>query len=170
MVQRLVNTLDVETGDDGLAAPDGVARFADANGVELPGVTASQLVELREGLRAALLRHAGAEPPADGLAVLTRMLRDAPLVVRLGADGRAALAAAPGVHGVGAVTARVAAAIAVGEVTGEWRRLKACHATDCAWAYYDRSPAGRRRWCSMSVCGSRAKMRSYRDRQRATEE
>ncbi|NEC67457.1 CGNR zinc finger domain-containing protein, partial [Streptomyces sp. SID9727] len=25
-------------------------------------------------------------------------------------------------------------------------------------------PAGRRRWCSMSVCGARAKMRAYRAR------
>ncbi|MFX4290976.1 CGNR zinc finger domain-containing protein [Streptomyces bohaiensis] len=170
LVQRLVNTLDVETGEDRLTAPGGVARFADANGVELPGVTASQLGELREALRAVLLCHAGAEPPPGGLADLTRMLREAPLVVRPAPDGRVELVPAPGVRGVAALTARVAAAVAVGEVSGQWRRLKACHATECAWAYYDRSPAGRRRWCSMSVCGSRAKMRSYRDRRRAAGE
>ncbi|MFE7121750.1 CGNR zinc finger domain-containing protein, partial [Streptomyces sp. NPDC057654] len=32
----------------------------------------------------------------------------------------------------------------------------------CQWVFYDRSPAGRGRWCSMAVCGSRAKMRAYR--------
>ncbi|WP_199844976.1 CGNR zinc finger domain-containing protein, partial [Streptomyces scabiei] len=45
---------------------------------------------------------------------------------------------------------------------GTWQRLKACEAPDCHWAYYDRSPAGRGRWCSMQVCGARAKMRRYR--------
>lgn len=60
------------------------------------------------------------------------------------------------------LTARVAAAIAAAAADGTWARLKACEAEDCQWAYYDRSPAGRRRWCSMSVCGARAKMRTYR--------
>ncbi|MDX3067990.1 CGNR zinc finger domain-containing protein, partial [Streptomyces sp. ND04-05B] len=43
-----------------------------------------------------------------------------------------------------------------------WQRLKGCGAPDCHWAYFDRSPAGRGRWCSMQVCGARAKMRRYR--------
>ncbi|NED72902.1 CGNR zinc finger domain-containing protein, partial [Streptomyces sp. SID9944] len=50
-------------------------------------------------------------------------------------------------------------------VAGTWTRLKACEAADCHWAYYDRSPAGRGRWCSMRVCGARAKMRRYRARE-----
>ncbi|WP_339129741.1 CGNR zinc finger domain-containing protein [Streptomyces sp. f51] len=57
---------------------------------------------------------------------------------------------------------RVAAAIAESLVEGTWPRLKACEAPTCHWAYFDRSPAGRGRWCSMSVCGARAKMRRYR--------
>ncbi|MCZ4636532.1 CGNR zinc finger domain-containing protein, partial [Streptomyces rubrogriseus] len=84
--------------------------------------------------------------PADGSAAL------AP------ADGSAALAPA----GEGSLTARVAAAVAQALVAGTWSRLKACEAADCHWAYYDRSPAGRGRWCSMQVCGARAKMRRYR--------
>ncbi|MFE2301499.1 CGNR zinc finger domain-containing protein [Streptomyces sp. NPDC059445] len=57
---------------------------------------------------------------------------------------------------------RVAAAIADSLVEGTWPRLKACEAPTCHWAYFDRSPAGRGRWCSMAVCGARAKMRRYR--------
>ncbi|MGW3160615.1 CGNR zinc finger domain-containing protein [Streptomyces sp. NPDC001089] len=60
------------------------------------------------------------------------------------------------------LVSRVAAAIAQSLVDGTWTRLKACEAPTCHWAYYDRSPAGRGRWCSMSVCGARAKMRRYR--------
>ncbi|MEU6854644.1 CGNR zinc finger domain-containing protein, partial [Actinacidiphila alni] len=29
-----------------------------------------------------------------------------------------------------------------------------------------RSPSGRSRWCTMAICGSRAKMRAYRSRTR----
>jgi predicted RNA-binding Zn ribbon-like protein len=39
-------------------------------------------------------------------------------------------------------------------------------APDCALLYLDRSRAGRRRWCQMEICGSRAKMTSYRRRRR----
>lgn len=66
----------------------------------------------------------------------------------------------PGV--AGPLLSRVAAAVAGALVEGTWQRLKACEAPACHWAYYDRSPAGRSRWCSMRVCGARAKMRRYR--------
>jgi predicted RNA-binding Zn ribbon-like protein len=38
-------------------------------------------------------------------------------------------------------------------------------APQCSLLYLDRSRAHRRRWCQMEVCGSRAKMASYRHRQ-----
>ena len=90
----------------------------------------------------------------------TMRLAAAPLVVMVSAeDGSASLrpAADPA-----PLLSRVAAAVAEALAAGTWQRLKACEAGDCLWAYYDRSPAGRRRWCSMQVCGARAKMRRYR--------
>jgi predicted RNA-binding Zn ribbon-like protein len=39
-------------------------------------------------------------------------------------------------------------------------------APNCALLYLDRSRAGRRRWCQREICGSRAKMTSYRRRRR----
>jgi predicted RNA-binding Zn ribbon-like protein len=36
-------------------------------------------------------------------------------------------------------------------------RVRICPGNDCGWLFIDRS--GRRRWCSMETCGSRAKMR-----------
>ncbi|HEX9031302.1 MAG TPA: CGNR zinc finger domain-containing protein [Streptosporangiaceae bacterium] len=36
--------------------------------------------------------------------------------------------------------------------------------TSCHWAFYDRSPTSSGCWCSMAVCGSRAKSRAYRRR------
>jgi len=41
-------------------------------------------------------------------------------------------------------------------------------APNCSLLYLDRSRAGRRRWCEMNRCGSRAKMTNYRDRRNAT--
>ncbi|WP_370745769.1 CGNR zinc finger domain-containing protein [Streptomyces sp. LUP30] len=76
-------------------------------------------------------------------------------------DGSARLAP-PGPADGASLLSRTAAAVAQALVAGTWTRLKACEAVTCHWAYYDRSPAGRGRWCSMQVCGARAKMRRYR--------
>jgi predicted RNA-binding Zn ribbon-like protein len=62
------------------------------------------------------------------------------------------------------VIGAVAAAIAEAATTGTWARLKCCPGRRCGWAFYDRSASSRSRWCSMQICGARAKMRAYRDR------
>ncbi|WP_405614701.1 CGNR zinc finger domain-containing protein [Streptomyces sp. NBC_00076] len=179
LVQSLVNTLDIESYADSLDGVEGRARFGIAEN-ELEGAR-----ELRESLRAALLAHAG-HPPHRTVNPLGELLARAPLVLTVDpADGSAALVPADGspalVRGDGSASlapgdgsaalaravevpllSRVAAAVAQALVEGTWTRLKACEAADCHWAYYDRSPAGRGRWCSMQVCGARAKMRRYR--------
>jgi len=45
-------------------------------------------------------------------------------------------------------------------------RVRMCPGNNCGWLFIDTS--GRRRWCSMQVCGSRAKMRRLYERQRQT--
>ena len=47
----------------------------------------------------------------------------------------------------------------------EWERIKEC--PGCGWLFLDTSKTGNRRWCSMDVCGSRAKMRRQYARKRA---
>ncbi|WP_037677186.1 CGNR zinc finger domain-containing protein [Streptomyces griseus] len=152
LIESLVNTLDVERDSDALGAAEVRERF---------GLTEDDLPyarELRESLRATLLAHAG-HPPHRAVTPLGDLLRAAPLLVTVDAtDGSARLA--PGDEGP--LLSRVAAAVAEALVAGTWTRLKACEAVTCHWAYYDRSPAGRSRWCSMQVCGARAKMRRYR--------
>ncbi|MBW5483144.1 CGNR zinc finger domain-containing protein [Streptomyces bambusae] len=149
LVEDLVNTLSVDTGEDRLAA-----RFG------LSGPALAQAAELREALRGALLAHAGHTMPAASRDTLNRLLATVPLTLAVAADGSAALTPPPG----DALLPRIASAVAEAVAAGTWTRLKACEAEDCHWAYYDRSPAGRGRWCTMSVCGSRAKMRTYRAR------
>jgi predicted RNA-binding Zn ribbon-like protein len=49
---------------------------------------------------------------------------------------------------------------------GTWDRMKACRADDCEWAFYDSSRNRSGTWCSMEVCGNRAKARAFRARHR----
>ena len=39
------------------------------------------------------------------------------------------------------------------------RSVRACPMPDCGWLFSD--PRGRRRWCSMALCGNRAKARRF---------
>jgi hypothetical protein len=41
--------------------------------------------------------------------------------------------------------------------------VRACPGDDCGWLFLD--PRGRRRWCSMTSCGNRAKVRAHAARQ-----
>ena len=40
-------------------------------------------------------------------------------------------------------------------------RIRECDGAGCGWLFVDRSPAGRRRWCSMLDCGNRAKVQEF---------
>jgi predicted RNA-binding Zn ribbon-like protein len=49
--------------------------------------------------------------------------------------------------------------------TGRLHRIRECPGPDgCGWLFYDTSRNGKRRWCSMEVCGNRAKGRRHYDR------
>jgi predicted RNA-binding Zn ribbon-like protein len=50
----------------------------------------------------------------------------------------------------------------------EAARIRVCASATCSARFYDRSPAGRRRWCSMALCGNEAKARRHRARSRST--
>jgi predicted RNA-binding Zn ribbon-like protein len=150
LVQDLVNTLDVETGADRLDAFVG------------DGVDVARVRVFRELLRALCMAHAGLVVEADVNRIFTDQLAAAPIVLELRPDGGAELVPASGLAPTELLFAQVAAAVAASGK--DWLRLKACASEECRWLYYDRSPAGRGRWCSMAVCGSRAKMRAYRAR------
>nr|WP_275402530.1 CGNR zinc finger domain-containing protein [Streptomyces sp. SID13031] len=166
LVQDLANTVDLEMERDQLRSPGDLADFAAVHRLRLT-FTAEDLVEIlefREALRDVCQAHTGVEVPAASGVVLDRLLAQAPLRLVLGTDGSAVVQPAAELIGVSALTARMAADIAAAVVDGTWPRLKACGADTCRWVYYDRSPAGRSRWCTMAICGSRNKMRQYRAR------
>jgi hypothetical protein len=100
--------------------------------------------------------------PAAGLRSAAESL---PVCLIVSDDGK--VAAAPAGLGPTAALASILLIAAEAAVSGTWSRLKACSADDCRWAFYDRSPTRNGCWCSMAVCGARAKSRAYRQRSAA---
>lgn len=46
--------------------------------------------------------------------------------------------------------------------------IRECASERCRWLFLDESPTARRRWCSMAICGNRAKVRRHYSRRRTT--
>jgi predicted RNA-binding Zn ribbon-like protein len=167
LVQDLVNTVDLEMEQDALTRPADLSTFcADhgLTGLRFDWADLEEALILREAVRDVCQAHAGVDVPAASLATLDRLLAEAPLRLALAADGGATVRPVDGLRNVQALVAQLAADITASVADGTWPRLKACAADSCRWVYYDRSPAGRSRWCTMSLCGARNKMRKYRAR------
>jgi predicted RNA-binding Zn ribbon-like protein len=158
LIERFVNTADLDRGTDELATVEGLSAWGDGAFDE---ADRRRIVAFREALRALLLANHGGRPDPQAIATLDRA---APLLVAFDDDGTATLAPAGG--GADAVLARLAAIVARSQAEGTWPRMKACPNDYCQWAFYDRSRNRSRTWCTMSVCGNRAKARSYRERHR----
>jgi predicted RNA-binding Zn ribbon-like protein len=171
IVQELVNTRDVMERTDVLDSPDALRAWAAERGLLHEGdrVDAADLRrvrELREALRALLLANNGGDLDAGVTAVLDGAARDAAMTLRFDdTTSRPRLAArAAGVDGL---LGTILLAIYEASSSGRWARLKACREPTCRWAFYDHSRNSRSHWCTMSMCGGRAKSRAYRRRKRA---
>jgi predicted RNA-binding Zn ribbon-like protein len=53
---------------------------------------------------------------------------------------------------------------AAGLLTGDPQRIKRCPNHECLWLFYDTSKNLSRRWCAMDDCGTRDKVRRFRER------
>ncbi|MGA2740697.1 MAG: ABATE domain-containing protein [Bryobacteraceae bacterium] len=51
--------------------------------------------------------------------------------------------------------------------SGDLPRLGQCRGGDCGWMFLDTSRNHRRQWCDMQDCGNRAKVKKFREKQRA---
>ncbi len=104
------------------------------------------------------------EPDDAALRILGKASRSSPLTVAFDADGQATLQSSD--SGVSGAIARVLGEIWAASVAGTWSRLKVCRNDACRWAYYDASRNHSGIWCSMAICGNRAKGRALRVRRR----
>ncbi len=174
VVQDFVNTLDVDAGTDVFTDPVSLGRWLRQRdllrGGEMVGAESdlAYALQFRTALRALLLaNHDDEEPPGAALAVLDDAALRAGLTLHFVSDGTSQLV--PAVGGVEGALGRVLAVTHGAMAGGTWPRLKICYADTCAWAFYDTSRNRSGKWCSMAICGNRAKARGYRTRRRKQE-
>ena len=171
LVQGFLNShydLEREHGAELLHSPAALTAWLRRAGLLVePAATADdhdlgRALAVRGGLRG-LAQGSGRDPAGFDVAA-----RGAAVEVRLtpGSPPRFVPAPAAGVSGaLGVLLAITAVAVA----DGSWSRLKVCPGENCGWVFYDGSRNRSGRWCSMSVCGGRAKARRHYHRRRAAE-
>jgi predicted RNA-binding Zn ribbon-like protein len=143
------------------------AGLLEAPPARVPAAALGDARALREAIDACLVA-AVAGRPAPGPAVATidaRLTAEPAPMLTLGGEGRPVL----GERGPRDPVRAALAAIALDAATvlatpAQAARIRICAAETCSARFYDRSPAGARRWCSMDGCGNRAKARRHRAR------
>jgi predicted RNA-binding Zn ribbon-like protein len=165
LVQEFVNSVELPDGEDELATADQATRWLGLHQTALARPMSEaerrRLVNVREELRVLLTAHAGSSVDQAVFDRLTHLLNGARVRTVISAQGATLAEDAPGAAGF---LAEISAAIVEATVSGTWDRLKVCRDDECRWAFYDHSKNGRGAWCSMRVCGCRAKSRAYRTR------
>lgn len=155
----------------GLVTPD-AARGFDALAEQAPDAATAALREViafREAaFRLFVALAQGAPAPAEAVADLNRWAleaaRHAPLVATGQGLGWHPVEARGGLLQILWPIVRSAVALAIDpSAVG---RLRCCHGEGCEWLFLDMSRRQNRRWCDMSVCGNRAKVRTFRKNER----
>jgi predicted RNA-binding Zn ribbon-like protein len=168
LVQAFVNTVDLEGAADDLDTPERLRAWLVGHGLLDPAAGAvgeadrMAALEVREALRGLLLAHNGVPMDPAAPALLDRAGARARLRAGFGPDGTVRLLADG--DGIDQAVGRLLAAVATAATEGTWQRLKACRRESCRWAFYDHSKNRSGAWCTMAVCGNRAKARTYRRR------
>lgn len=169
LVQGFLNTLEQDEDREDLPDPAALERWLVhyelvAPGTAVGGRDFEQAIRVREALRALLKANNGGPDDPAAIDTLNGAAKTAELLVHFEPDGAARLE--PVRSGVDAAIARLLAIVARAQIDGTWQRFKVCPDDDCGWAFYDWSKNRSATWCSMEVCGNRAKARAYRERRR----
>jgi predicted RNA-binding Zn ribbon-like protein len=153
LVQRFVNTVNLESGEDWLG------RWFDEKGVAAGEEDLDRARSVREAIRELLYENNRQRADGDARAVLTAAADAADFTIDFSTTALAA--GAPGVDGA---VGRVLAVAFLAMLDGSWPRLKCCRNHHCRWSFYDYSKNRSASWCSMQLCGNRTKTRAYRAR------
>lgn len=168
LIQRFVNTNDIEAEADEIGTPERLRRWlrtAGEIGDEPVSAEAhARAIDLREGLRALGEANNGDPLDLDDLARLNAAAARLPLVAAVADDEDWRLG--PAGRGVDGFLAKLVGILVRAMAEGSWSRVKTCRNDACRWLFYDRSRNRSGTWCSMAICGSRAKSRAYRQRRR----
>lgn len=168
-VRDFVNTVEIDQATDPLSPDDSLAQWCATSGT-CPGIGEADLADLRrfrEALRSVLEANAGDGEAAERWRALEPYAGRAGFTMCITPAGTPALR--PQGSGADAAIAAVLAIVYDAIARGTWSRLKACRKHSCRWAFYDKSKNGSGAWCSMRVCGNRAKAERRRAREKSHE-
>jgi hypothetical protein len=146
---EFLNTVDEEDGSDELPDDSAAATWFAEHGLAADGLRAKEARQARDALRAAVDDQAS---PGG--------LPGVGLTVNLSPAGEPMLDSPHPLGPLLITAARLA-------IEDRWQRIKLCAMHSCRYAFYDESRNRSGRWCSMKVCGNRAKTRAFRSRQRS---
>lgn len=145
------------------------ALKARARPVELDKV-ADQARDLREWFRGFVLRHAGRPLTAKALhelgplnSVLERDEAFLQIAPRHGQEGLA-LQRTRRWQSAGALLLPIGEALAKFVCEEDFSNVKACEGHNCTMLFADHTRRRARRWCTMAICGNRAKQAAHRSR------
>jgi hypothetical protein len=133
-------------------------RFTDADRREA--------LELHRALHTKVRASTGDPMTERDVRVIDAAALRAGLRPRFASDGPALV---PSEKGVAGAFGQLIATAFLADLDGSWTHLRECASETCSSVFFDRSKNHSGRWCSMSSCGNRAKVRAWRDRHRATE-
>ena len=131
------------------------------------GVIRAQLIEIREAAEAIIgyqifNRLEVRDQALIGVDVLNRITASGVSKRRLGVDLEGQIVVVTVSSPFEAKVAEVAAEVSEILLDGEKRaRVKVCANEACRAPFMDRSPTNNRVWCSMAICGNRAKAKRY---------
>ena len=150
LLVEFLNTIDEDTGEEDLGDDRAFAAWLRQHGLPSRGADATEARAARDALRAAA---DGRHPRQDVFAMV-------PLHLGINADANPELTSR---HPLGPI---LVAALKLA-YEGEWTRIKLCDMDSCRFAFHDTSRNRSGRWCTMRVCGNRAKTRAFRERQKS---
>jgi predicted RNA-binding Zn ribbon-like protein len=156
LVQRFVNTVNCESGEDWLETWLAEQGVTVATAAELDHVRV-----VREAIRELLFENNRQLGKDDGRAALNAAADRASLSIDFSPPELVSRAS-----GVEGAVGRVLAVSFLAMLEGSWARLKCCRNHHCRWSFYDYSKNRSASWCSMQLCGNRTKTRAYRARRR----
>ena len=186
LVQSFINShydLEVNHGADLFASADGLRSWLVAHRLigartDVGPDDLTRALAVREGLRdlARQDEHGGHREYGESrehgeAAIALSLLNEAAdgAAVELRFEGARPRFVTRRAHGVPAAVGLILGLAAQAMLDGSWSRLKICPGEDCDWAFFDHSRNQTGRWCSMSVCGGRAKARSHYRRRRGVD-
>lgn len=178
---RFLNTLSIADGveNDAFSSDGDVAAWADrilaperSPGSEAePKSTRGALGDarsLRHHLRTAAVAIGKGEPvPGSALTAVNEAVAGSRIRHRFEAND-SDVAEVLEIEGRGVAPALTLVALSAGRflADGDTTRLRQCASSSCILFFIDDSRNGSRRWCSMSTCGNREKVRAHYERSR----